>query len=77
VGRRSSVSAGRRSVRGLDAAVARDPSIPSPAAGIPEDCRIPCVVRWVKPGEGVGLQFEQLRAIEVWALGRLLRGLER
>lgn len=40
--------------------------------GIPERCSIPCVVRWVKPGEGVGLQFETLRAIEVWALNRLL-----
>ena len=44
--------------------------------GIPQECAIPCVVRWAKPGEGAGLQFEVLRAIEVWALGKLLRGLE-
>jgi len=44
--------------------------------GIPEECAIPCVVRWAKPGEGAGLQFETLRAIEVWALGKLLGGLD-
>lgn len=44
--------------------------------GLPEPCSIPCVVRWANTGEGVGLQFELLRAIEVWALGRLLRGIE-
>jgi hypothetical protein len=44
--------------------------------GIPEECQIPCVVRWAKPGEGAGLQFEGLRAIEAWALGKLLHGLE-
>lgn len=40
--------------------------------GIAEECEIPCVVRWVKPGEGAGMQFEQLRPIEIWALGKLL-----
>jgi len=44
--------------------------------GIPGQCSIPCVVRWSNAGEGVGLQFELLRAIEVWALGKLLRGIE-
>jgi hypothetical protein len=44
--------------------------------GVPGDCDIPCVVRWSKAGEGVGLQFEQLRPIEVWALNKLLRGLQ-
>jgi len=44
--------------------------------GNEEECAIPCVVRWVRPGEGAGMQFETLRAIEVWALGKLLRGLE-
>jgi hypothetical protein len=44
--------------------------------GIPDECRIPCVVRWANPGAGAGLQFEHLRAIEVWALGKLLRGIE-
>jgi len=43
--------------------------------GVNEVCDIPCVVRWSKAGEGVGLQFEQLRPIEVWALNKLLRDL--
>ncbi len=43
--------------------------------GIPETCSIPCVVRWSNPGEGAGLQFEMLRAIEVWSLNKLLRDL--
>ncbi len=41
--------------------------------GVPGRSEIPCVVRWRKPGEGIGLQFETLRAIEVWALNKLLR----
>ncbi len=36
-------------------------------------CEIPCVVRWVKEGSGVGLQFEHLRAIELWAINHLLK----
>jgi len=44
--------------------------------GVPEVCEISCVVRWSKAGEGVGLQFEQLRPIEVWALNKLLRDLK-
>ncbi|MFO8072127.1 MAG: PilZ domain-containing protein [Polyangia bacterium] len=41
--------------------------------GVRERSEIPCVVRWRKPGEGIGLQFETLRAIEAWALNKLLR----
>ena len=44
-----------------------------PGAG--DLCRIPCIVRWSKQDEGVGLQFEQLRAIEVWAINKLLKSL--
>lgn len=40
--------------------------------GVPEECEIPCVVRWVRAGEGAGMQFEVLRPIEIWALGKLL-----
>ena len=36
---------------------------------------IPCIVRWVKPGQGIGLQFESLRPIEMWAINRLKRTL--
>jgi Tfp pilus assembly protein PilZ len=39
--------------------------------GIKEKCRIPSIVRWSKEGEGIGIQFESLRAIEVWAINRL------
>lgn len=44
--------------------------------GVPDVCDIPSVVRWRKSDEEVGLQFEQLRPIEVWALNKLLRGLQ-
>jgi Tfp pilus assembly protein PilZ len=44
--------------------------------GVPDVCEIPCVVRWSKEGAGVGLQFEQLRPIEIWSLNKLLRQLE-
>ncbi|MCU0663570.1 MAG: PilZ domain-containing protein [Myxococcota bacterium] len=40
--------------------------------GVPDACDIPCIVRWARSGKGAGLQFEQLRAIEVWALSRLI-----
>jgi Tfp pilus assembly protein PilZ len=43
--------------------------------GIPETAQIACIVRWSKDPEGVGLQFENLRAIEVWALNKLLKSL--
>ena len=43
--------------------------------GVPDECVIPCIVRWIKEGEGAGLQFESLRPIEVWALNRLKRAL--
>ena len=39
--------------------------------GIDEPCEIPCIVRWVKPGDGAGVQFEHLRPIEVWALTKI------
>jgi hypothetical protein len=41
---------------------------------VPGICEIPCIVRWVKGESGVGLQFEHLRAIEVWALNKIKRG---
>lgn len=44
--------------------------------GVPGLCEIACVVRWSKPDDGAGLQFEQLRPIEIWALNKLLRDLE-
>ena len=44
--------------------------------GIGEPCEIPCIVRWAKPGEGVGLQFETLRPLEVWALNKLMHRLK-
>ncbi|MCP4605210.1 MAG: PilZ domain-containing protein [Proteobacteria bacterium] len=43
--------------------------------GIPDTCKIPCIVRWIKQGHGAGLQFEHLRPIEVWAFNKLLRSL--
>ncbi|MCK9463525.1 MAG: PilZ domain-containing protein [Proteobacteria bacterium] len=43
--------------------------------GIPDACILPSVVRWSQPGDGFGAQFESLRAVEVWALNRLLRSL--
>jgi len=44
--------------------------------GVPSRCEIACIVRWSKEGDGVGLQFETLRAIEVWALNKLLKTLQ-
>ncbi len=41
--------------------------------GVPEQSEIPCFVRWIKEGEGVGVQFEYTRPIEVWALSKLFR----
>ena len=40
--------------------------------GVPDDCAIPAIVRWVRDGVGAGLQFEKLRAIDVWGLNRLI-----
>ena len=42
---------------------------------IPDACILPSVVRWSQSGEGFGAQFESLRAVETWALNRLLRSL--
>jgi hypothetical protein len=44
--------------------------------GVPNMCEIPCFVRWVKEGEGAGIQFEYTRPIEVWALSKLIRKLK-
>ena len=41
--------------------------------GVPERSEIPSFVRWIKEGEGVGIQFEYTRPIEVWALSKLVR----
>ena len=43
--------------------------------GVPERCRIPCYVRWIKDKEtqGMGIQFQYTRPIEVWALSKLIR----
>jgi hypothetical protein len=41
--------------------------------GVPDLCGIPCVVRWSKLDQGVGLQFESLRPIEVWAINNIMR----
>lgn len=46
-----------------------------PLPGLPDPCALLAVVRWSQIGEGFGAQFESLRAVEVWALNRLLRGL--
>jgi hypothetical protein len=43
--------------------------------GIPDACILPSVVRWSQTGDGFGAQFENLRAVETWALNRLLRSL--
>jgi Tfp pilus assembly protein PilZ len=42
-----------------------------------EVCRIPSIVRWSKVDQGVGLQFERLRPIEVWAVNKLVRTLSQ
>ena len=44
--------------------------------GVPETCKIPCIVRWTKEGHGAGIQFETVRPIEVWALSKLIRKLK-
>jgi hypothetical protein len=44
--------------------------------GIPETCSLPSIVRWSQSGKGIGVQFESLRAREVWAMNKLLHGLE-
>jgi Tfp pilus assembly protein PilZ len=43
--------------------------------GVADPSTIPCIVRWSKEPDGAGLQFETLRAIEVWALNKLLKSL--
>ena len=44
--------------------------------GIMDTCAIPCTVRWTKEGRGAGLQFDQMRAIETWALNKLMHTLD-
>ena len=41
--------------------------------GVPGECVIPCIVRWAMEGKGLGVQFQSLRAIETWALNKLIR----
>jgi hypothetical protein len=43
--------------------------------GISETWALPSIVRWSEPGDGFGVQFESLRAVEVWAMNKLLHGL--
>ncbi len=43
--------------------------------GVPKTAEVPCIVRWTKNGIGAGVQFEHLRAIEVWALNKLIASL--
>lgn len=43
--------------------------------GIPDKCNIPCIARWIDAERGSGLQFKQLRPIEVWALNKLIHTL--
>ncbi|MBN2342144.1 MAG: PilZ domain-containing protein [Deltaproteobacteria bacterium] len=38
---------------------------------IKETCRIPSVVRWCSDAS-IGVQFEVLRAIEVWAINQII-----
>ncbi|MBN2528524.1 MAG: PilZ domain-containing protein [Deltaproteobacteria bacterium] len=38
---------------------------------IDHPCNIPCVVRW-RRDTSVGVQFETLRAIEVWGINQLI-----
>lgn len=45
--------------------------------GVPDICQIPCFIRWRKEGEGVGIQFEYTRPIEVWALSKLIRKIKQ
>ena len=45
--------------------------------GVPNRCEIPCFVRWVKEGQGMGMQFEYTRPIEVWALTKLIRKIKQ
>ncbi len=43
--------------------------------GVKKVSDIRCIVRWRKD-DGLGLQFENLRAIEVWALNKLMHSLQ-
>jgi len=45
--------------------------------GVRGVCRIPSIVRWSRVDRGVGLQFESLRPIEVWAINRIVRSAAR
>ena len=45
--------------------------------GVRGICLIPSIVRWSSVDRGVGLQFESLRPIEVWAINRVIRSTAR
>ncbi len=43
------------------------------AGGLQQPLSAPAVVRWVEPGRGMGVQFESVRPLVVWALQQELR----
>jgi uncharacterized protein (TIGR02266 family) len=45
--------------------------------GVRGVCHIPSIVRWSRVDRGIGLQFERLRPIEVWAINRIVRSTAR
>lgn len=42
------------------------------AAGLEKPLSAPAVVRWVEPGRGMGVQFESVRPLVIWALQKEL-----
>ncbi len=45
--------------------------------GVPERSEILCFVRWVNDGQGMGVQFEYVRPIEIWAMTKLIKKLKK
>lgn len=43
------------------------------AAGLEQPLSAPAVVRWVEPGRGMGVQFESVRPLVIWALQQELK----
>ncbi len=43
------------------------------AAGLEQPLSAPAVVRWVEPGRGMGVQFESVRPLVIWALQKELK----
>lgn len=43
------------------------------AGGLAEPLDAPAVVRWVEPDRGMGVQFESVRPLVIWALQREIR----